>query len=46
MLDALLQALHAGGSISMMVVAVYLWRLDRRVVRLEVATFGPQGMRE
>lgn len=46
MMEALLHALSAGGNIAMIAIAVYLWRLDRRVVRLEVHNFGPKGIGE
>ena len=36
----LLQMLSAGGDLAMIAVVVFLWRLDRRVLRLEVLFNG------
>lgn len=46
MIDALLTALNAAGNTAMVLVAVALWRIDRRVVRIETHLFGPAGVRE
>jgi len=46
MIDALLTMLDAGGSLAMIAAAIGLWRLDRRVVRIETHLFGPSGVRE
>lgn len=41
-----LQYLSAGGNVAMIAAALYLWRLDRRIVRIETHLFGPEGVRE
>lgn len=46
MIDALFQGLNAAGNIAIIFAAFGLWRLDRRVVRIETFIFGSEGMRE
>lgn len=46
MIESVLTVLNAAGNAAMIAVAVALWRLDRRVVRLETHLFGPDGVRE
>ncbi len=45
-MEVILQAVNVAGNLSMVIVALALWRFDRRLVRLETFTFGPDGMRE
>lgn len=42
----MLTALQAGGNLAMIIVAIALWRFDRRLVRLETHVFGPMGVEE
>lgn len=35
-IDGILQLLHAGGSAALIVMAGIVWRLDRRIYRLEL----------
>lgn len=38
--------LSVGGNLAMIFAAIGLWRLDRRLVRIETHLFGPQGVIE
>lgn len=42
----LLTAVQTGGSVAQIALVVYLFRLDRRVLRLEIKTGNDQPVRE